>query len=97
MSRQLQIGNKVFNYPDTGDNPGWGEDATAWAQAVTTALETVQGTNDIPATTTALANNVAVETPIAGLSFNLVQVRRTTIQYVVVRVFDAGIPTPWIR
>ena len=56
MSRQLQIGNKVFNYPDTGDNPGWGEDATAWAQAVTTALETVQGTNDIPATTTALAN-----------------------------------------
>ncbi len=90
MSRQLQIGNKVFSYPDAGDNPGWGEDATAWAQAVTTALSTVQGPNDIPATSTALANNVAVDTAIAGLSFNLTEVRRTTIEYVIVRVFDSG-------
>lgn len=93
MSKQLQIGNKIFNYPEAGENPGYGEDATAWAEAVTEALETVQGANDITPTTTALANNVSVATPVAGLSFNLAQVRRATIEYVIVRVFDAGTTT----
>ena len=93
MSKQLQIGNKTFTYPDAGDNPGWGEDAAAWASAVTTALETVQGANDLPATSTALSNDVSSDTAITGLSFNLAEVRRATVEYVIVRIFDAGAST----
>ena len=93
MSKQLQIGNKTFDYPEAGDNPGWGEDAAAWAEAVTNALETVQGANDIITTSTALSNNVTTPTPIAGFTFDLSEVRRITAEYFIVRVFDAGATT----
>ena len=93
MSKELSIGNKTFDYPEAGDNPGWGEDAAAWASAVTTALETVQGINDIPTATVTLSNDVSSDTAISGLSFNLTLVRRATIEYVVVRIFDSGSTT----
>jgi len=93
MSKQLQIGNKIFDYPEAGDNPGWGEDTAAWAEAVTEALQSVQGPNDILTTSTALSNNVSTPTPVAGLSFDLSQVRRITAEYFIVRVFDAGATT----
>ena len=93
MAIQLQIGNKTVSYPEPGDNPGWGEDGTKFAQLVADALTTVQGPNDITTTTTALSNDVSSDTAIAGLSFNLVEVRRATVEYVMVRIFDSGAST----
>ena len=93
MSKQLQIGSEIFNYPEQGQNPGWGEDATAWAEAVTDALASVVGPNDILTTSTALSNNVTSATPVTNLSFNLIEVRKAVINYVVVRVFDSGSTT----
>ncbi len=37
MSVVLTIAGQTFNYPSTGDD-GWGEQATSWAQAVSTQL-----------------------------------------------------------
>lgn len=90
MAKQYTIGTKTFNYPDAGENPGWGEDATDWAGAVTDALQTVQGPNDILLTSATLANNQTSATNIPGLSFNVAQVEAVEIDYYITRTFDSG-------
>lgn len=93
MAKQLQIGSTIFNYPEQGDNPGWGEDATAWAEAVTDALENVQGVNDILVTSATLANNQSSAANIPGLSFNVGQVESVEVDYFIKRIFDSGAST----
>jgi hypothetical protein len=93
MSKKLQIGANIFNYPDQGENPTWGEDATAWAEAVTDSLTTVQGPNDILATTATLSNNQSSAANIPGLVFNTAQVRYADIEFHVRRVYDSGSTT----
>jgi len=55
----LNIGGQSYNYPDPGREPGWGEDATAWAEAVTEAIGSsfaagdIRGSVDLPPAATA--------------------------------------------
>jgi len=93
MSKKLQIGSDIFNYPEEGDKAGWGESATEWASAVTDALSTVQGPNDILITSATLANNQAVAADIPGLSFNTGEVQHVSVQFLIIRTFDAGATT----
>ena len=93
MSKQLQIGSTIFNYPEQGDKAGWGEDATAWAEAVTDALGNVQGPNDILITSATLANNQTTAANIAGLTFNVAEVEAVEIDYYIRREFDGGAST----
>jgi len=93
MPKQLQIGSTIFNYPEQGDKAGWGDEATAWAEAVTAALENVQGANDILITSSTIANNQAAPANIAGLSFNVAEVESVEIDYFIKRVYDAGVST----
>lgn len=86
MSIPLTIGNQTFDYPESGDAPNWGEEATAWAEAVSDLLATLQGPNDIALTTATIANNTSSPTNINGLAFNNAAVRSATIDYAIYRV-----------
>ena len=93
MSKQLQIGSEIFDYPEQGDKAGWGDEATAWAVAVTNALQNVQGPNDILITSATLANNQTTAANISGLTFNVSQVEAVEVDYYIERIFDAGAST----
>lgn len=89
MTKLLQVGNNIFEYPQQGTGPGHGEDATAWAEAVTDTLGTIRGPNDILLTTANLANG-ATDEIIPGLVFNTGQVQHVNIEFLIKRVFDSG-------
>ena len=89
MPKILIVGNDEFLYPEEGDNAGYGESATAWAEAVTTALQTVQQPNDVPVTTAAILNNIAIPTSILGFSFNTSEVIAISGEYIVRRTTDS--------
>jgi len=93
MSKQLQIGSTIYNYPEQGDKAGWGEDAASWAQGVTDALANVQGPNDILITSSTLANNQSSAANIPGLVFNMSQVESIEIDYYIKRIYDSGTST----
>lgn len=86
MSIPLVVSNYVYNYPSPSDNPPWGSDATAWAQAVTLALNSVIGAGDILPTTSGLLNNQTSVTNIQGLSFDPTITRGAIIEYSIYRV-----------
>lgn len=90
MAKLLQVGNQTFEYPEQGTELPWGEDATGWAEAVTEALQTVQGPNDKLKTEVTLANNQTTPTDISGLSFNVAAILAVTIEYYVERIYDGG-------
>lgn len=85
MSKELQVGNQTFEYPESGDNPGWGEAATDWAEAVTDNLATISGPNDIPTTTVAIADNQSTAQNIIGLLFSSSAVKSFEVTFVVNR------------
>lgn len=77
----LTIGTQVFNYPDPGDEAGWGEDATGWAEAVTLTLNALLAPGDILPTTLQIVNNASVDTNLVGLTFNRAIVRAANVVY----------------
>jgi hypothetical protein len=81
MPKELVVGNSVFEFPELGDNPDYGEQVTDWATAVTDALQTVQQPNDIATTIAAINNNVSVASPINGFSFDPSEVLSFTATY----------------
>lgn len=82
---QLTVNNNVYDYPDPGTEPGWGESATAWAQAVTDVLNTLLAPGDILETSFVIGNNVTLFTNVNGLAFDGATVRAANISYVVTR------------
>jgi hypothetical protein len=85
MAKSLQIGSETYNYPEPGDNPGWGEGATDWAEAVTDQLSTLSGANDILTTTSAILDNQSSAQNIQGLLFSSAAVKSFEVTYVVER------------
>jgi hypothetical protein len=87
MAILLQVGTEVFNYPENGTNPQeqWGEEASAWAQAVTTLLASIQGPNDIAISAANIANNQPIPTSIVGLKFSTTAVQHISVEFVVIR------------
>jgi hypothetical protein len=85
MARDLTVGTDTFRYPDAGENPGWGEDATEWAQAVTDELADLKGPNDISTTTFTVADNVTTFTDITGFAFDSATSRSFHAEYNVFR------------
>jgi hypothetical protein len=86
MPITLIVQNVPYQYPQASDSPGWGQQATAWAQAVTTVLNDLLGPNDILETSFAVNNNVSSFTNVAGLTFDPGTVRSATIIYSVYRI-----------
>lgn len=90
----LTVGNKIFNYPEAGQQPGagdssigYGEDATAWAVAVTEALGALSSPGDILVATQAIANN-QTEMPIIALTLESSLTRAANVSYTVRRKTD---------
>lgn len=90
MSRTLVVNNTSFDYPEAGEDPGWGEAATGWAEAVTEVLGTLVAPGDILQTTSSLANNVSSLTNVSGLLFDPAIVRAVNVTYNIYRISDTN-------
>lgn len=85
MSIPLNVRGTVYDYPTSGQDPGWGGPATDWAQAVTETLTLIVGPNDILQTSFSINNNQTTSELVRGLYFNPTQVRAANINYSVFR------------
>lgn len=90
MSKTLTVNNTPYEYPTPGDEPGWGEDATGWAEEVTDVLNSLLGPDDILETTFSVNNDVSTFTNISGLLFNTGSVRAALIEYSIYRISDSN-------
>ncbi len=89
MPVTLIVNSIPYDYPISGDTPGWGGPATDWATQVTFVLNQLQGITDIVETPFSIANNVTSPSDVLGLSFNTGLVRSAIIAYSVYRVSTA--------
>lgn len=92
-TKTVTVGSKTFEIPIEGANPPWGEDLTAFFEAVADALTTVQGPNDVLITSASLSNNQTSFSNIPGLIFNTGQVQGVEIDYLLIRIYDSGAST----
>ncbi len=90
MSKQVQIGSNIYIIPEAKDNPGWGEDLTAFFEGIVAALANVQGPNDVLLTSATLSNNQVSPANVPGLIFNVSEVQGVEIDYFVLRIYDSG-------
>jgi len=90
VPKVLTVNNTPYNYPTSGDEPGWGNDATGWATGVTEVINDFLGPDDILQTAFNLANDQAAPTDVVGLTFNAATVRSAVIDYSVYRISDAN-------
>lgn len=86
MSVQLTLNGVTYEYPTSGTDPNWAENATGWAEAVTSILNTLVAPGDILATTANINDNVAISTDVSGLNFDPTLVRATNVTYSIYRV-----------
>jgi len=84
----LIVNNTIFNYPDPGEEPGWGEDATGWAEAVTEALQSLAPAGTLNEAQSAIDNNQTDE-EIAGLVFSSSLTKTATVLYRIQRDTDS--------
>jgi len=90
MPRVLIVNNTPYSYPTSGDEPGWGSDATGWAAGVTDVLADLLGPNDILETAFNVANNQLSVSDVTGLIFSAASVRGADISYSVYRKSDTN-------
>jgi hypothetical protein len=90
MTKKLQVGDELFDYPVTGDS-NFGEDATAWAEAVSDTLTEVRGPGDIPVSEVQL---LGLSGNISGLSFDTSFVQRILIEGIIIRTTIVPNPEP---
>lgn len=85
MPKTLIVNNTPYEYPTAGDEPGWGGEATGWAEAVTDVLSDLLGPNDLLETAFNVANNQLVAADVTGLILNAASVRAAEISYSIYR------------
>ena len=90
MSIPLVIAGTTFNYPQSGQDPNWAEEASSWAVAVTEVLNTLLGPGDILQTSVAIEDGISVATNINGLLFDSGTVRAANINYSIYRISDSN-------
>lgn len=88
MAISITINNKTFSIPVAGEDPGWGEDTTAWIQEASKILNTLFGGGDLAETTATIDNNITSAQNINGLVFNPATIRAAFIEYSIYRVSD---------
>lgn len=91
MPVSITINNVPIEYPSPGDSPGWGEEATTFAEEVANVLENLQNPNDILETTFTIANNISSFTNVIGLSFNTGAVRQAEVGYSIYRTSSTAL------
>jgi hypothetical protein len=94
MPKLLTVGSEEFEFPLEGENAGYGSEITDWAEAVSTALETVQKPNDIPTTSEIPLNpDILLNTPsaIPSFSFPTAEVIAIEAKYLFKRTYTIGV------
>lgn len=83
MAISLTVGGTVYKYPVSGEDPGvYGEEATAWAKAVTDSLAGVNGPGDILQTNFNIDNNqIGSFANMTGFLFDSSVVKGVTVSY----------------
>lgn len=89
MSKSLAVNGVTFSYPENGDDPGWGGDASGWAEQVTDVLSNLNPEGTILQTEITLVDNQTSYTDINTLSFDSANVRSAIVEYVSTRSDDA--------
>lgn len=95
MSKKLIVGDEIFDYPDTGDI-NYGEEATGWAQEITSVAAEVRGPGDIPTTETiliGLSSGGYVTGDVTNLSFDTAYVQRVSVEGFITRTYTDATPT----
>ena len=99
-TKKLTIGNDTFEYPINGTG-NYGEEATAWANAVTEALKEVKGPGDISTTEVLLSgsdngNGTSTGT-VSGLLFDTSFVQAVEIKGLITRTYvDTSIDVEYV-
>jgi hypothetical protein len=86
LAKTLIVNGKTFNYPEQGEDPIWGEDATAWAEEVTNVLDDLVSAGDIFQTEFTIVNNQSTSADVNGLLLDTSVVRSAVIDYSIYRV-----------
>lgn len=86
MSKEVQIGNAIYEIPVYGENR-WGERTTALLEALTSSLSNLVGPQDILTRESNLANNVTTPAPINSMKFDSSVVQSAIVEGVIVRTF----------
>lgn len=86
MSKTLIVGAESFQFPENRESPGWGEESSAWAEAVTKSLEEVMGPGDLSQKTSTIDNGVtSPKRDILGFFIDPAIVRAAVCEYSVHR------------
>lgn len=88
----LLVNNEVYAYPDPGTEPGWGTDATGWAEAVTEVLASLAGPGTINEVQSNIENNISIDTSVAGLIFASSLTQSAIVMYRIQRDSDSISP-----
>lgn len=95
MGRSLVVGSETFDYPNNNEDPGYGEQASDWANAITDILSSLTSAYDILDTTASLTNNQSSAASVTGLSFSSTVTRSFIIDYTVYRYADTNTITAY--
>lgn len=88
MPKTLIVNNDEYQYPVAGEDPGWGEEATGWAEAVTEVLNDLQTPGDILQTTFSIPLTGSGD--VNGLLLGTATVRAARVDYSIYRVSTAS-------
>ncbi|NRA93988.1 MAG: hypothetical protein HRU26_15145 [Psychroserpens sp.] len=87
MSIRLVLVDEGFDYPQTGNGEGWGEEATGWAEKVTEVINSVISNQDISLTEAVLINGSSGI--VNGMAFSPTNTQRIEVKGVINRVYTA--------
>lgn len=90
MSVQIVIAGTTYNFPEAGESPQWGSEATDTIVAMAAALASLISPGDILQTTFTIDNNISVATNVNGLLFDSGTTRAANIQYAIYRTSTAN-------
>lgn len=88
MAVVLTVNGSSFEFPQNNEDPNWAQDTTAWANAVTIALNSVLAGTDLTVGEQTILNNVAA-TSLTDLVFSTSLIRGAQISYVIYRASTA--------
>lgn len=90
MAIQITIAGTTYDFPESGESPNWGAQATETIVAMANAINTLLGPGDILQTSSSISNNISLATAIDGLIFDSSITRAANIYYSVYRISDAN-------
>lgn len=81
----VTLNNKSFVIPEPGQEPGWGEDVTAYLIELAEVLDFLLAPGDIVNSTASILNNQTSPVDVVGLSFSNAETRSARATYQIKR------------